>query len=170
VFDVNKVYERAGDAVQIISDIQWEHQRLFGQPMPISPSDLIRQADSVKLDPKTFASRTFNFDARRQQMAEEEAKKREQAIRAEERAPFEQKLKEQEEQFKKDLASKEREIYERVGSNPDVRRPQENPHMTDIQRAVKANELPDPLTLNDQQRRALTAQMIRKDIESQSVQ
>jgi hypothetical protein len=163
-FDVNKVYERAGDAVGVIADIQWEHQRLYGKPLPISPTELVRQADAVKLDPKVYAARTFNFDARRQQMAEEEAKVGREKIAAEAVAPWEQKLKEEQEASKKALADNDRKWAERVGSNPDVRMPQTNAKMTDINRAVKANEMPDPLSLNDQQRRALTSQMIRKDI------
>jgi hypothetical protein len=165
-FDVNKVYERAGDAVGVIADIQWEHQRLFGQPLPISPTELVRQADAVKLDPKTYASRTFNFDARRQQMQADEEKAKADKIAADAIAPYEQKLKEADELRKKEVAENDRKWAERVGSNPDVRKPMENARYTDIQRAVKANEIPDPLSLNDQQRRSLTAQMIRKDIES----
>jgi hypothetical protein len=168
-FDVNKVYERAGDAVGVLTDIQWEHQRLFGQPMPISPTELIRQADAVKLDPKTYAARTFNWDSRRQQMQQEEEKKKAEKIAAEAVAPLEQKLRDAEEQRKKDLAELDRKWAERVGSNPDVRRPQDSRY-ADISRAVKANELPDPLTLNESQRRQLTSTMIRKDMDSQQVQ
>jgi len=165
-FDVNKVYERAGDAVSILTDIQWEHQRLFGAPMPISPSELIRQADAVKLDPKTYASRTFNWDTRRQQMQQEEEKKRADKIAADAIAPYELKLKEADELRKKEVAETNRTWAERVGSNPDVRMPQPS-KFADISRAVKANELPDPLTLNESQRRQLTATMIRKDLDSQ---
>jgi hypothetical protein len=165
-FDVNKVYERAGDAVGVLTDIQWEHQKLFGHPLPISPTELVRQADLQKLDPKTYAARTFNWDQRRQQMREEEDKASRDKIVAEATAPLEQRLKDQAEQFKKDLASREREIYERAGSNPDVRRPQASPQMNSVAKAVKDGVLPDPLGLNDQQRRALTSQMIRSDIET----
>jgi hypothetical protein len=168
-FDVNKVYERAGDAVGVIADIQWEHQRLFGKPLPMSPTELIRQADAIKLDPKTFAARTFNFEARRQQMATEEEKAKAEKIAADAVAPYEQRLREAEELRKKDLAENDRKWAERVGSNPDVRMARPDPRYGDIQRAVKANELPDPLSLNDQQRRALTSQMIRKDMSESQV-
>jgi len=170
-FDVNKVYDTAGQAVGLIADIQWEHQKLFGQPLPISPTELIRQADSVKLDPKTYAARAYNWDARRQQMQAEEEKARNDKIAADARAPLEQQLKEAEEQRKKDLAENDRKWAERVGSNPDVRRPMAEPRMTDIARAAKADATLDPLNMNDQQRRAMTSQMIRKDIEAnQSIQ
>jgi hypothetical protein len=162
-FDVNKVYERAGDAVGILTDIQWEHQRLFGQPLPISPTELIRQADAQKLDPKSYAARTFNWDQRRQQMREDEQKKHDDEIAAKASASAEQLRKEDEERHKKELQEVDRKWAERVGSNPDVRRPVDS-RFSDIQRAVKANDLPDPLSLNDQQRRAQTASMIRKDM------
>ncbi len=167
-FDVNQVYQRAGDAVGVLTDIQWEHQRLFGQPMPISPTELIRQADAVKLDPKTYASRTFNWDTRRQQMQADDEKKKAEKISADAVAPYEQKLKEAEERHKKELADRDRKWAEQGGSNPDVRMPQAS-RFADHMRAVKANEAPDPLTLNDQQRRALTATMIRKDITESQV-
>lgn len=167
-FDVNQVYQRAGDAVGVIADLQWEHQRLFGQPMPISPTELIRQADAVKLDPKTYASRTFNWETRRQQLAQEDEKKRSEKIASDATAPFEVKLKEAEEQRKKDLAELDRKWAERTGNNPDVRLPQPSRY-ADHMRAVKANEMPDPLTLNDQQRRALTSTMIRKELSESQV-
>jgi hypothetical protein len=166
-FDVNKVYERAGDAVGVIADVQWEHQRLFGRPLPISPTELIRQADSQKLSPSAYASRTFNFDARRQELAAQEEKARADKIAADAVAPLEQKLREQEEAHKKDLADNDRKWAERVGSNPDVRMPQTNAKMTDIAKGVVEKTIPDPLMLNDGQRRAMTAQMIRKDISEQ---
>jgi len=167
-FDVNKVYERAGDAVSVLTDIQWEHQKLFGMPLPISPSELVRQADAMKLDPKAYASRTYGWDARRQQMQQEEDKRKADKIAADAVAPYELKLKEKDEQLKKELAEKDRQWAERVGSNPDVRMPQASRY-ADISRAVKANELPDPLTLNEQQRRQLTSTMIRKDITESQV-
>jgi hypothetical protein len=168
-FDVNQVYQRAGDAVGVIADLQWEHQRLFGQPMPISPTDLIRQADAVKLDPKAYAARTFNWDTRREQMRKEEEEKRAKEIATAAVAPYEAKLKEADEQRRKELAELDKKWAERVGSNPDVRSSQPS-RFADINRAVKANEMPDPLTLNDTQRRQMTSQMIRKDIDQQQVQ
>jgi hypothetical protein len=163
-FNVNEFAAKAGDAMGIIADISWAHQSLFGKPLPISPTQLIAQADALKLDPMTYASRTFNFDGRRQQMQQEEEKAKADKIAAEARAPLEAQLKEKDEQLKKDLAENDRKWAERVGSNPDLRRPQENAKYTDIQRGISNKEIPDPLMLNDQQRRALTSTMIRKDI------
>ena len=165
---MQQIYQRAGDAVGVLANLQWEHQRLFGVPLPISPTDLIKQADAVKLDPQTYASRTFNWEARRQQLQQEEEKKKADKIAADAVAPWEQKVKDAQEQAKKDLAENDRKWAERTGNNPDVRRVQDA-RFTDISRAVNNKDIPNPLDLNDQQRRALTSQMIRKDISESQV-
>jgi hypothetical protein len=164
--DVNQLAARAGDAMGIIADINWHYQTLFGKPLPVSPTELIKKADELKLDPMTYAARTFNFDARRQEIQKQEQEARDQKIREEAVAPWEAKLKEKDELSKKALADKDREWAERTGSNPDIRRPQASPQMTEIAKASKADPTLDPLNMTDQQRRVMTAQMIRKDIEA----
>jgi len=166
-FDVNQIYQRAGDAVGVIADIQWEHEKLFGSKMPISPTELIRQADSVKLDPRTYAARTFNWDTRRQQLHEEEEKKKADAIRVEAVTPYEEKLKQQEAEWKKKLADREREIFERVGSNPDMRRPVDS-KFSDMTRGVQTKERPDPLNMTDAERRRATTQAIHTELAEQT--
>jgi hypothetical protein len=150
-FDVKQVYERAGDAIGTLTDIQWEHQRLFGQPLPISPSELVRKADAVKLDPRTYAARTFGWDAKQQEIA------------AKQQADHDDKIRREAEQ------ANDRKWAERIGSNPDIRAPQAS-RFSDIVRARRANEIPDPLEMNETQRRQATAQMIRKDMAEQSSQ
>jgi hypothetical protein len=145
-FNVNEFAAKAGDAMGLIADIQWEHQHLFGKPLPISPTQLIAQADAVKLDPKTFASRTFNFDARRQELQKQEQEAHDNKIRADA------------------VADNDRKWAEKIGSNPDIRRPMENARMTEVARAARTNPNLDPLNMNDAQRRAQTAQMIRAEI------
>jgi hypothetical protein len=140
-FDMNTLYERAGDAVGILTDIQWEHQRLFGQPMPISPTELVKRADQVRLDPRTYASREFKFDERRQQMQAEESKKHDDEIR------------------------RERDKYwaERTGSNPDIRAGVDSKY-ADMRRAQQAGRMPDPLLMGESERRQATRQAIRQDM------
>jgi hypothetical protein len=140
-FDVNQVYARAGDAIGVLSDIQWEHQRLFNQPLPVSPSELVRKADSVKLDPRTYAAREFHWDQRRQEMQKKEQEKHDDTIRAE----------------------RDRYWAEKVGSNPDVRLGMSSRY-SDAARAVRAGTRVDPLTLNDQERSRATRAAIREDL------
>jgi hypothetical protein len=148
-FDVSKVYERAGDAVGIIADLQWEHQKLFNQPMPISPTELIRQADAVKLDPKTYAARTFGWDNKRQEIAQQKQQEHDSKVRSE--------------------AAAERDKFwaERTGNNPDVR-PMVSSRFSDLRRAVSSKDLPDPLALSDSERRKATAAAIRADLTSKN--
>jgi hypothetical protein len=147
-FDVNQVYQRAGDAVGILTDIQWEHQRLFNAPMPISPTELVRKAELARLDPRAYAAREFNWDARRTEMAKKQQEEHDNQIRRE----TEQR--------------KDREWAERVGNNPDIRRPVES-RFSDAARAVKAGTRVDPLTLSESQRRAATASAIRNEAAEQ---
>jgi len=146
-FNVNEFAAKAGAGLAQISDIDWKYRSLFdGKPMPVSPSELIRQADARRLDPMTYANQAFGFDKREQELAQQRQEAHDSAIAA------------------KAVAENDRKWAERVGSNPDLRRPQENVKMSEVQRGVKAGNIPDPLMLNDQQRRAQTAQMIRKEL------
>jgi hypothetical protein len=140
-FDVNQVYQRAGDAINVLSDIQWEHERLFGQPLPVSPSELVKRADQMKLDPRTYASREFHWNERKAEMAKEAQQKHDDGVRAE----------------------RDRYWAEKVGSNPDVRLAQSSRY-SDAARAVRAGTRPDPLMMTELDRRRATAQAIRDDL------
>jgi hypothetical protein len=143
--DVNQVYQRAGDAIGVLSDIQWEHQRLFGQPLPVSPTELVRRADSARIDPKSYAARTFGWDQRRQQMQQEEQQKHDDQIRAE----------------------VDRKWAERMSSNPDMRQARDSRY-ADAARAVHTGSRPDPIMLNDAERRRATTTAIREDLRDAS--
>jgi len=103
VFQPEEVIKRAGDGLAMIADIDWKHRQLFdGKPLPISPSELVKQADARRLDPMTYASQTFGFQKREQELAEQRQKMHDDQIRKE--------------------ATEQRDRFwaERVGSNPDV--------------------------------------------------
>jgi hypothetical protein len=62
VFQPEEVIKRAGDGLAMIATIDWKYRSLFdGKPMPISPTQLIAQADARKMDPMTYAEQTFGF-------------------------------------------------------------------------------------------------------------
>jgi hypothetical protein len=150
VFQPEEVIKRAGDGLAMISDIDWRYRQLFdGKPMPLSPSRLIEQADKRNMDPMSYAEQAFGFA------------KREQELQVERQKTHDDKIKQD--------AVAERDKYwaEKVGSNPDVRQPQTNPRYTEIQRVVKAGTMPDPLMLNDEQRRNATRAAIRQDLVEQ---
>ncbi len=144
-FDVNQVYQRAGDAVGVIADIQWEHERLFGAKMPISPTELIRQADSVKLDPRTYAAKRFDWDKRREEIQKKEQEEHDAKIRAEAKA------------------ESDRQWSEKIGSNPDMRMPVPSRY-ADLPRAVQSGTRPDPLMLAEGERRQATRLAIRTEL------
>ncbi len=147
VFQPEEVIKRAGDGLAMISDIDWRYRSLFdGKPMPVSPSELIRQADARRLDPMTYANQAFGFDKRERELGEQRQKEHDDAIR------------------KETTEQRDRVWAERVGSNPDVRQPQENVRMSEVARAVKTGSRPDPLMMNEAQRRQETRAAIRTDV------
>ena len=157
-FDVNKVYERAGDAVGAISDVDWKHRQLFDKPLPISPSELIKQADARRMNPMAYADQTFGFQKREQELQQKRQEEHDAAIR------------------KDAVAERDKYWSERTGSNPDVRRPMESPRMTQISRATREGKpfgpdgvvLKDPLLLNEGERRSQTRVAIRSELSEQS--
>jgi hypothetical protein len=151
VFEPQEIVKRAGDGLATIADIDWRHRQLFdGKPLPIAPSELIKQADARRMDPMTYAAQTFGFQKREEELQQ-------------------QKQEAHDSQIRKD-ATAERDKYwaERTGSNPDVRMAMRSPEMTTVARAVKTGQLPDPLSLNEGERRAATRQAIRADLSEQS--
>lgn len=145
---VEQLRRDVGTALGTLTDIQWKYQSLYGKPMPISPTELVRQAESQRLDPAAYAAREFRFAEREREQQEQAQRQREEAIRAEERT------------------AADRRWAEKIGSNPDVRIGMSS-RFADVARAQKAGERPDPLQLNEQQRRQATSAAIRKDIAEQ---
>jgi hypothetical protein len=160
IFQPQEMIKRAGDGLAQIADIDWKHRSLFdGKPLPISPSELIRQADARNMDPMTYANQTFGFQQRERELQKQQQEAHDNKIKQD--------------------AVTERDRYwaERTGNNPDMRRPQDNPKMTDIARAARSGtplpgapggKLNDPLSLNETERRAQTRAGIRAEMQEQS--
>ncbi len=148
---IDQLRNEVGGALGTLADLQWRHQRLFNEPMPISPTQLVREAESQRLDPVAYAERRFGFQAREQELARKAEQER--VDKATQAA----------------VAANDRKWAEKIGSNPDVRIAQPS-RFADVARAVKANERPDPLNLNVAQRQQATSQAIRHEItETESV-
>lgn len=162
-FTMEDVRNGLGSTLGTLTDIQWKYQSLYGKPMPISPTDLVRQAEAVKLDPSIYAARTFQFAEKEAEIAHKVAEDHDAKIRAEATAPFETKLAEAEALRQKALQENDRKWAEKIGNNPDVRIAQPS-RFADVARAVKAGERPDPLVLNDSQRRMSTQKAIHAEI------
>lgn len=157
------VIKRASDGLAMLSNIQWEYQTLFGQPMPIAPSTLIAEADAQKLDPMSYAARKFNFEGKRAELATKNREEEAARIRAEAVKPLEDKLRQQEIDANKRLEEEKKKWAETSGSNPDVRRAEVS-SFAEIKRAVQAGERPDPLSMNKNERHMAMRKQIQEDV------
>ena len=164
VFDPNTVISRVGDGMNMIQNIMWKYQTLYGgQPLPIPPTELIAKADQLKLNPMEYAARTFRFAEKEQEQRDAAAKAHDDAIRAardtEKDAEWKAKLDARESEY----AAKEKLHAERAASGSPVSVAVSS-RIPELQRKVVAKEMPDPLMMNENQRRANTAKMIRDQI------
>ena len=166
-FTMEDVRNGLGSTLGTLTDIQWRYQRLFNEPLPISPTQLVREAELRRLDPVAYAEQRFNFAAREQELAKLAQDARDAKITAAAVAPYEEKIKQAELATQKAVEDTNRKWAEKIGSNPEVRIAQPSRY-ADVSRAVKAGERPDPLALNDQQRRAATSAAIRSEIAEQA--
>lgn len=162
-FTMQDVRDGLGSTLGTLTDIQWKYQTLYNKPMPISPTELVRQADAVKLDPAAYAARTFQFQEREAEIARKAAEDHDAKIKAEATAPYEARLAEAKKAGEEAVKAKVRELTEKFSSNPDVRIAQPS-RFADVARAVKAGERPDPLMLNESQRKMATRQAIHSEI------
>jgi hypothetical protein len=167
-FTMEDIRNGLGGTLGTLTDIQWKYQRLFNEPLPISPTQLVKEAEAQRLDPAAYAEKRFNFQAREQELVRKTQEEHDAKIRAEAAAPYEQKLAEAETARQKAIEETDRKWAEKIGSNPDVRIAQPS-RFADVARAVKANERPDPLNLNEQQRRQATSVAIKHEISEQAV-
>lgn len=163
VFDTNTVIRRVGDGMNTIQNIMWQHQKLYGTPLPIPPSELISKADAVKMSPMEFAARTFRFAEKEEELRQAEVKRHDDEIRASAAAEKENEWKKKMDEREAEFAAKEKLRAEQGGNNPDVRSGVSS-RIPELQRKVETKEVPDPLMMNENQRRAQTARMIRDAI------
>lgn len=153
-----------GSALGTLTDLQWKYQQLFGQPLPISPTQLIREAESQKLDVMNYAARKFNFQAREQEIAAQKAKEHDANIAAaaiaEEKARQEAEIKKLREEYETKLKTQ----AEGRGNNPDVHAAPGSSKFTEVRKAVAEGTRPDPLKMSDAERRAATRRVIHEEI------
>ncbi len=163
VFDASTVISRVGDGMNAIQNIMWKYQTLYGAPLPIPPSELISQADALRLNPMEYATRTFKFAEKEEEQRQAVARAHDEAIAKKEREAADAEWKQKLEEREKEFAAKEKLRAEQGGNNPDVRVAVSS-KIPELQRKVEAKEMPDPLLMNENQRRAQTAKMIRDTI------
>jgi hypothetical protein len=167
-FTMDDIDQRLGTG---ISNVGWaiqEYARLNpGGFLPDSFDNLSKEATNSRLPFRDYVARKYDFQGKQAALQQKQQQEHDEKIRAEASAPFEQKLKEAEIAQKKAVEETNRSWAEKIGSNPDVRIAQPS-RFADVARAVKANERPDPLSLNEAQRRQATSTAIRKEITDQA--
>ena len=144
--DPNVIIARAGDGMTAILDIQSKYFDLYGKPMSLLPSQLIQQADALKLQPMEYAARTFKFAEMEEQRRQAAAKAHDDEIRTAEAAARDAAHKAEVEKLQNDHNAEMKKLAEQSGhgANPDLRTPPGSAKFADLQRATKAGERPRP--------------------------
>jgi hypothetical protein len=168
-FTAEDIRSGFGTMLGDIPNIQWEYQSLYGKPMPMAPTEIVKQAEALKLSPTEYAARTFKFSERKQELANQAKEAERQKIIEEAQAPMKAQIEAEKAAAAKAVADNDKKWAEKIGNNPDVRIAQPS-RFADISRAVKAGERPDPTKLNEAARRKATHQAIMSEItEAQQV-
>jgi hypothetical protein len=165
-FTINEVRDNLGSTLGTLTDIQWKYHSLYGKPMPISPTELVRQSEANKYkDPATYASQIFKFSEKEAEIRQSEHKKELDAYAAAATAEKEKLWKEETDKLKAEFNAKERLRAEQSGSNPDVKLPPGSSKFSELQRATKAGERKDPTKMTPLERRQSALDNIHKAIE-----
>jgi hypothetical protein len=164
--DPNVVVSRVGDGMYSIMNIMHEYSTLYnGQQLPISPSELIKQADAQKLSPMDYAARTFKFAEKKEEIRQAAAKAHDAEIAAKAVAANDEAHKAEVKRIQDEFNAKEKLRAEQGGNNPDVKLPPGSSKFADLQRATKAGERKDPTRMTPQERHQITRDTIHKAIE-----
>jgi hypothetical protein len=157
--------KRVDKGVFTIQDIGWKYQQLYGAPIPVSPSELVAQADALKLSPMEYASRTFKFAEKEAERRAADAKAHDDKIAADAVAARDAAHKAEVEKLQSEFNAEKRKIAEQSGNNPDTRTPPGSSKFSELQRATKAGERKDPTRMTAQERRQVTLENIHKAVE-----
>jgi hypothetical protein len=161
-FKMEDVDSRLGSGLDNAFWAQQEYQKLSGgQYLPDSVSKLAEEASFNKLPFKDYVAKKYNF-ADKQAALQAKAKEEErQKWLAEATAPLQETLKAKEIEFREKLEAQAKEISERGGSNPDVRRAAISQY-PEIKKAVAEGTRKDPLSMSREERQV----SMRKDIQA----
>lgn len=164
-FTIEQVKDGLGSTLGTLTDIQWKYQRLYGQPMPLAPTELVRQAEAQKMNPADYAAKTFNFQQKEQELVERQKKEEKDKWLAEATAPLQEQLKQKDVEWQKKLEEKAKEISERGGNNPDVKRAAIS-NYPEVKKAVAEGTRKDPLSMTREERQVEMRRQIQADVTS----
>lgn len=141
-----------------------EYQRLSGgQFLPDSVSKLAEEASFNKLPFKDYVAKKYDFSGKQaslQAKAEADMRAR---IAAEATAPYEEKMKLKDQEWQQKLEAQAKEISERGGNNPDVRRAAIS-NYPEVKRAVQEGTRKDPLSMTKEERQVEMRKQIQADV------
>lgn len=165
-FTINDVRDQLGTSLGTVANIQWEYQTLYGRPMPISPTELLRQSEANKFkDPATYANSIFKFAEKREEMRVAAAKAHDDEIRAAAAAERDAAHQAEVKRMQDEFSAEKRKIAEQTSSNPDVKLPPGSSKFADLRRAQSAGERKDPTRMTPQERRQTSLENIHKALE-----
>jgi hypothetical protein len=164
-FTIEQVKDGLGSTLGTLTDIQWKYQRLYGQPMPVAPTELVRQAEAQKMNPSDYAAKTFNFQQKEQELVERQKAEERAKIVAEATAPLQEQLKAKDAEWQKRLEEESKKISERGGNNPDVRRAAIS-NYPEVKKAVQDGTRKDPLSMTREERQVEMRRQIQADVTS----
>jgi hypothetical protein len=136
---------------QGLSNVAWAmqtHQQLTGQMLPDSFDKLAAEASASRLPFRDYVARKYDYAGKQEAMEKKRQEEHDNQIR------------------KEAEAARDKVWAERTGSNPDVRAGQAS-RFGDLSRARANNLIPDPLSMNETERRVATRQQIRNDMVEQ---
>lgn len=163
--DPQKLATQFSEKAAVLSNIDWRYKKLFNDTMPISPTQLIAEADQLKLSPEAYAERRFGFTAREQEINTTRQREHEAKIAADATAAANAAADERMKAREAEFAAKEKQRAEQASNNPDVRMPAGSSKFADVKKAVEAGDRPNPLKMTDAQRRAATTRAIHSEIQ-----
>jgi len=168
-FTMEAIDQRLGNGISNIGWAMQEYQRLSGgQFLPDSFDKLSEEAGNARLPFRDYVARKYDFAGKETVIRQKAQQEHDAKVAAEATAPYEAKLAEAEKARQKAIEETDRKWAEKIGSNPDVKIAQPS-RFAEVSRAVKSGDRPDPLALNEQQRRQATSQAIKHEIAEQQV-
>jgi hypothetical protein len=163
-FTMEQIDERLGNGISNVGWAMQEYQRLTGgQYLPDSFDKLSAEATSQKLPFRDYVARKYDFAGKQNAIVQKQQQEHDAKIAADRDAAKDAEWKAKLDEREKEFAAKEKLHAERTASGSPVS-VATSAKFPEIQRKVISKEMPDPLMMNDSQRRAATAKMIRDQI------
>ena len=163
-FTLEQIDQRLGNGISNVGWAMQEYQRLTGGQFLPDPFDqLDREATNQKLPFRDYVARKYDFAGKQQAIVQKQQQEHDATVAATERAKADADWKAKLDAREAEFAVKERQHAERAATGSPVS-VAVSAKIPELQRRVETKELPDPLLMNENQRRANTAKMIRDQI------